>query len=56
MLGRKSAGFYSDAMLSLSCPGLGRFWAHGLCGWLIRKGPGWDGALRTKKFKSSEKQ
>jgi hypothetical protein len=38
-----------------SAPGLGRF-AHSLCGWLIGKGPGWEGAVGTKKFKSSGKQ
>jgi hypothetical protein len=37
-------------------PGSGRFWAHSLHGWLIRKGPGWEQTLGTKKFKSSGKQ
>jgi hypothetical protein len=42
--------FISNAMLSLPCPWIGRFGAHNLCSWLIRKGPGWEGALGTKNF------
>jgi hypothetical protein len=35
-------------MLSLSCPWIGQVWA--LRGWLIRKGPGWEGGFGNKEI------
>jgi hypothetical protein len=49
-------GFYLTPCCSAPAPGLGRFWAHSLHGWLIRKGPGLEEGLGRKKFKSSGKQ
>jgi hypothetical protein len=55
----KHSRWESAGVLSLTqcCPSLGsgRFWTHGLHGWLIGKRTS-GGALETKKFKSSEKQ
>jgi hypothetical protein len=38
--GRSPKGFYLMPCCPSPAPGLGRFQAHSLCGWLIRKGPG----------------
>jgi hypothetical protein len=44
-------GFISNAMLSLPCPWMGRFWVHSLHGWLIRKRGLWE--QRSLKFQGS---
>jgi hypothetical protein len=49
-LGQKPTGVLCDTMLSLSCPWVGQVWTHSLLGWLIRKRPSLQGALRTNKF------
>jgi hypothetical protein len=47
--------FYLMPCCPSPAPGLGRFWAYSLCGWLIGMGPGFGGgeALETKKFQRS---